>query len=130
MALDSPDEVDIHSHIITVEASETVENSSIDTSAHDTSILDATGLQDKTFFIKNTTDVQVTVQLQGSPLDDGSEEFDIGSSETLSAGNNSATKTVLANNDAIRYIWAELVGGASASTGKVEIWVYAEGNTA
>lgn len=130
MALDAPDEQSIHGHIQYLRASETVDNADIDTSAHDTAILECTGYQDKSFFFKNTTDASLTIQLQASPLQDGSEQFDIGQTLSMGAGNSSPTFDTLANNDAVQYVWVQITGGSNATTGQLEIWAYVEGNTA
>lgn len=126
MALDGPSRID-HPRSHLLEASETVASGSVTTTATTTTILEASGFTDRTFFVKNTTDVTVTVQLQGSPNQDFTEAFDVGASEDLGVGNTTPTRTAIANNDAIRYLRVQLTGSGSATTGQVDVWVYAEG---
>lgn len=87
-------------HAVVLEGSETIGFASLTAEAYST-VLEAKGFASETFYLKNTSDQALTVQLQASP--DGlaaSDWHDVGNSVSLGVGNATATLGLVAVTDA------------------------------
>lgn len=107
------------SHALVLEGSETLAFGSLATTPSYSTVLEAKGFKDETFYFSNTTDQTLTVQLQASPDGlPGSDWYDVGASSNITTA---AKGFIAAGSDYHPFIRVKITHSLAPTSGSLSI---------
>lgn len=109
------------------DAEETLGFAALTLAGSNTGVFDAMAFREKTFYLKNTSDRAIDVQVQGSYKRDFSEAFNVGSVITLAVGNVTTQRALAVLTDFHRNLRVNAKAqGSDATLGSLVIHVSAQ----